>query len=420
MIIHVVKSGDTPWSIAKKYGLTADELLAFNDLDKSDIIVVGQAIIIPSKGEYHTVRSGETLSMIADRYNADLGMLIYNNRIPDPNYIYPGQTLRIPKSTIETNGYITKMGAEGVNVVNTLSKYLTYLAIFSYKILADGNVNEMNDTLVLAASKKDGLASLMTLTNFTESKFDSDLAHTILSNIAVQDKLLANVLKIMKGKGFKGLNIDFEYVFPADRELYNKFLKKAADLMHANGYSISTALAPKTSADEPGFLYGAHDYPVHGKLADFVVLMTYEWGYAGGPPRPIAPINEVKRVLNYAVTVIPRKKIMMGIPLYARDWKLPYTPGTTAETFTNREAVARAAKYKVRIFYNTLYQSPYYNYRDANGISHIVWFEDARSFDSKYKTIKQYNLRGASYWELNLGSRQNWPMLYDNFKIKKL
>ena len=99
--------------------------------------------------------------------------------------------------------------------------------------------------------------------------------------------------------------------------------------LHPLGYSVSTALAPKTKADQVGLLYEAHDYPVHGALCDFVVLMTYEWGYAAGPPWAIAPINEVRRVLDYAVTAIPRNKILMGMPTYGRDWKLPFVAGTS-------------------------------------------------------------------------------------------
>lgn len=83
-------------------------------------------------------------------------------------------------------------------------------------------------------------------------------------------------------------------------------------------------MPPKISGQQQGLLCEAHDYASQGQIADFVTLMTYEWGWAGGPPLAIAPINEVQRVLNYAITVIPRNKILMGIPLYGRDWKIPW------------------------------------------------------------------------------------------------
>lgn len=76
---------------------------------------------------------------------------------------------------------------------------------------------------------------------------------------------------------------------------------------------MSAALAPKTSEEQKGLLYKVHDYPYNGRIVDFVILMTYEWGYRLGPPQAISPLNLMRRVLDYAVSVIPRNKILMGI-----------------------------------------------------------------------------------------------------------
>ncbi|MCY9150131.1 spore gernimation protein, partial [Bacillus haynesii] len=59
----------------------------------------------------------------------------------------------------------------------------------------------------------------------------------------------------------------------------------------------------------------------------FVVLMTYEWGYSGGPPMAVSPIGPVREVIEYALTEMPASKIVMGQNLYGYDWTLPYTPG---------------------------------------------------------------------------------------------
>src|SRR5699024_11318101 len=71
----------------------------------------------------------------------------------------------------------------------------------------------------------------------------------------------------------------------------------------------------------------AHDYAAHGEIADFSVLMTYEWGYSAGPPLPVSPINEVQKVLDYAISVMPSDKILLGQNLYGYDWTLPFVQG---------------------------------------------------------------------------------------------
>ena len=237
--------------------------------------------------------------------------------------------------------------------------------------------------------------------------------------LRIQDTLIENILKEL-AKGYIGVNFDFEYVRQDDRENYNAFLKKVTTKLHPSGYSVSTALAPKLKAEQKGLLYEAHDYKAQGQIVDFIVLMTYEWGWAGGAPLAIAPINEVRKVLDYAVTVIPSEKIMMGAPLYGRDWKIPWVKGTIARTISPVEARQLAVKYNVPIKYNYTYQSPYFRYTDENGQQHEVWFEDARSMKAKMDTVKIYKLRGISYWELVNTFPQNWAVQRSEFRVKKL
>jgi spore germination protein len=135
----------------------------------------------------------------------------------------------------------------------------------------------------------------------------------------------------------------------------------------------------------------------------------------------VAPINEVRKVINYAVSVIPPKKILMGMALYGYDWTLPYTPGGEfAEAIGNQEAIDRAGKYGADIKYDEKSQSPYYNYRDERGNEHVVWFEDARSVEAKYKLASEYGLRGVSYWVLAQPFPQNWQVLDNMFNITKV
>ena len=290
---------------------------------------------------------------------------------------------------------------------------------FVYTIREDGGLNSIDDTEMLRSAAAEKIVPVIVITNFSATAAGSALAHTVLASTDIQDVLLTNILNVMKEKGYQGLNIDFENVFPADRELYNQFLQRAVDRLHPEGYSVSTALAPKISGEQKGLLYEAHDYEAHGRIVDFTVLMTYEWGYRLGPPQAISPLNEIKKVLDYAVTVIPRNKILFGFQIYARDWLLPYVEGQEAKHSANRKRFAGQYKYRVAIQYDLTAQSPFYRYTDAEGRNHEVWFEDARSAQAKFDMVKDYNLRGISYWVLGYPFPQNWLLLEDNFTIRK-
>lgn len=135
----------------------------------------------------------------------------------------------------------------------------------------------------------------------------------------------------------------------------------------------------------------------------------------------VAPINQVRRVVEYAVTEIPREKIDLGIPNYGYDWKLPFERGVSrAVTIGNVEAVRIAVANGVPIQFDTLAQSPYFNYiSQEDGSLHEVWFEDVRSLQAKFDLIKEFNLRGCGYWQIMDWFRANWLLLAENFYVQK-
>ena len=377
MQIHVVKKGESLWDISRRFGIPIDQIIKVNGLESPEKLVVGQALIIP------------TASPVT------------------------------AKPVIDVNAYTINTGETGATEIHEVGKDLTYWMPFAYRMTETGGLEAIDDSAMIQAAIEEKIVPVLCITNFSATEAGSKLAHTILSNNEIKERLLTTILSTMKEKGYRGINIDFENVLPADRVLYNQFLQLTVDRLHPEGYFVSTALAPKVSAEQKGLLYEAHDYEAHGRIVDFVVLMTYEWGYRLGPPQAISPLNQIKRVLDYAVTVIPRDKIFFGFQIYARDWVLPHVPGTEAETFSQQEAVRRAVQHNVAIQYDETAQSPFFRYADDQGQMHEVWFEDARSAQAKFDTVKNYKLRGISYWVLGYPYPQNWVLLEDNFTIRK-
>lgn len=132
----------------------------------------------------------------------------------------------------------------------------------------------------------------------------------------------------------------------------------------------------------------------------------------------VAPLNMVRRVVEYAVTEIPPQKIKLGIPNYGYDWPLPYERGVTrARTIGNIEAVQIAIEHGVDIQFDDVAQSPFFRYTEE-GIEHEVWFEDVRSIRAKFGLIQEFGLVGAGYWQLMQLFRANWLLMADTFWIR--
>lgn len=427
MQIHVIKQGESLFSIAQTYSTTVDELIEANQVPNPNQLVIGQTVVIPIIGQFYFVQPGDSLWSIGQEFGIPYSELARINNL-NPNQMLPiGLRLYIPeqpKIKAEFNAYIEPRGERVTPNLQASAQeavpHLTYLGLFSFQALRDGSLKEPPIGNLGEIAKNANTTFMMIITNIESDQFSDELAHVILTDPQVQSTFLSNIVSTAKKYGFKDIHFDFEYLKPTDKEAYNNFLRKARDRFKQEGWLISSALAPKTKRDQKGQWYEGHDYKAHGEIVDFVVIMTYEWGYSGGPPMAVSPIGPVREVLEYAVTEIPPQKIMMGQNLYGYDWTLPYVEGGPyAKAISPQQAIQLAATNNVPIRYDQEAQAPTFNYIDANNKEHEVWFEDARSIQAKFDLVKELNLRGVSYWKLGLSFPQNWLLITDQFQVVK-
>ncbi|HRC82101.1 MAG TPA: glycosyl hydrolase family 18 protein [Sedimentibacter sp.] len=426
MIIHVVQPGESIFSIAALYNTSPQKIIIDNELTNPNDLVPGQTLVILIPEVVHVVQPGETLADIARSYGTTtVNLLQLNPFIEYADQIVPGDQITI-SNTADKRGIIYTLGYTYPHINRTVLMktlpYLTYLTIFTYGITEEGELIDIEDEDLIRIARDFGVAPLMLISTLSEQgTFSNELAHIILNDPQVQDNLIENVLENLRQKGYAGLDIDFEYVLPEDEEAFINFIQKIHDRISPEGYILFTALAPKTSADQPGLLYEAHNYPRIGEASDRVLLMTYEWGYTYGPPMAVSPIDKVREVLDYAVTEIPRDKTYMGIPNYGYDFILPYVQGVSrADSVSNVEAVELAADVGAAIQYDEVSQAPYFIYYDDQGRQHRVWFEDARSTLAKLDLYSEYGFEGVGYWNIMRYFPQNWLIVSNLYDIAKI
>lgn len=132
----------------------------------------------------------------------------------------------------------------------------------------------------------------------------------------------------------------------------------------------------------------------------------------------VAPLQSVRRVLDYAVTEIPPEKIFLGFPNYAYDWLLPYVSGESRATaISNPGAVELAVRYGAEIHFDQTAQTPYFHYTDPQGRVHEIWFEDPRSSAAKFDLVEEYGFRGLGYWNFMRPFPANFSLLNARFRI---
>lgn len=377
--------------------------------------------------QIYVVLPGDTVDSIAAAFGISPQSIIYNNQLVYPYPLAIGQALlltvnpnqNIDRQTVVTGGYAYPFIAS--EVLEQTLPYLSELFVFSYGFTAEGELIPplVDDTPLIQAAYAFGTAPILTLTPFgPDGMFNNYLITRITNDLEAQNILIENLAAVVIEKGYQGVDIDFEFILPEDKYVFAEFVANVRARINQLGYPVSVALAPKTSDDQPGLIYEGKDYALLGEAADHVLLMTYEWGYTYGPPLPVAPLPNVRRVVEYALTRIPPEKINLGIPNYGYDWPLPYERGVTAaRTIGNIEAVRIAIENDAPIQYDEIAQSPFFTYV-KNGVSHEVWFEDVRSMSAKFGLVEEFGLRGMGYWQIMKLFRANWLLLADRFTIR--
>ncbi|MFD2925294.1 glycosyl hydrolase family 18 protein [Halobacillus naozhouensis] len=419
MFVYVVKRGDSLYSISQKYEVSIDMIRLVNGLITPNIIP-GQALLIDTNR--YVVQLGDSLYKIAKISYVSLGLLMDANPELASTSLEPGMEVVIPEMpdyTASTLGYIYITGTQAdQDLIQNFSPYATYFSFFEYRFLDDGSLSQLNDLEGIETAWRRDTAPLVTITNLTTSGFSSELTHQMLNNPSSRQTLIKNIYNMVSTRGYAGVNIDFERILAEDRDLFSTFLSELKDQLDRQELLLTIAIPPKTSEDI-SWLRG-YDYGAIGSVVDFMLIMAYDWHHMGSVPGPVAPIDQVRKTIEFALKNVKRNKILLGIPLYGYDWKLPYDKDILASAISNQNAVELAISHGVPIQYSEESQSPFFNYVDQTGQSHVVWFEDSRSIAEKNKLITEYRLLGVGAWQLSLGFAQGPWILTKFFNVRKI
>lgn len=278
------------------------------------------------------------------------------------------------------------------------------VAMFDFGIDSKGNLKSSVSPEGISLARKKGARTLMVVHNISGGTFDRNSAHSVISQKAYRKNLTENIMKEIRKIGYDGVNIDIEGLPPSDRENFNAFLEELSVYLKRESKLLTLAVPAKTG-DEGNGWSGAYDYKTIGRLADYVVLMTYDEHWAGGPPGPVASLPWVTRVIDYSVKVIPPYKILMGLACYGYDWPA----GRAGKPVRWKDIPGHIGKYGTPRWDNTN-SVPYLVYY-KNGVKHQFWYENKESMAIKLNLVRNYGLGGIAMWRLGFEDATFWDTL---------
>ncbi|QHQ61528.1 LysM peptidoglycan-binding domain-containing protein [Anaerocolumna sedimenticola] len=427
MIIHVVNSGETIYSIAAYYNVSVMRLVEDNGLINPERLVVGQSIVIAYPEQIYITQEGDTLDSITRAFGVTIMQLLRNNPfLSDREVIYQGETIVISYETqgnVSINAYAYPF--IDVNILRKTLPFLTYLTIFNYRTIGAGEIEGVDETEIIQIAKDYGVAPLMSLSTLTyQGTSDSGVVYNILYNNENLEKHINAILTILREKEYYGLNMSLVYLNQENMPAYENYITRLSSRLKAEGFMLFITITPRIVVTPNEITYERMDYTVLGQLADSFQILSYGWGTFAGPPSATTPAFLSNLLLENAVTMVPPEKIYTGISIIGYDWQTPYVIGVSRANALNTDAAIELALLNgatIRFEENSM--APYFEYySSAEGIQirHIVWFSDARSVDALIRFIPEFGIQGAGIWNIMSYFAQMWLVINSQYNINKV
>ncbi|TDF99843.1 glycoside hydrolase family 18 [Paenibacillus piri] len=280
----------------------------------------------------------------------------------------------------------------------------------TYFSLADssGTLGDTSNKDTVAWLQKQG-HKVMPLVN---NQFDSALTSQFLSNAEAQTKFIQALVDKGSALGVEGLNIDFESMAAKDRAAYTSFLKNLTAAAHAKGLLISVDL-PRGSVKWNA--QTAYDHEQLGGIVDYIITMTYDQYWKGSTePGSVAGLQWVEEgIKEFLAYGIPRDKLIMGIPFYAREWQVD----SSGKLVDNRALLmkdlpALISSKKAALSFDEKFGQYKVEYTDTDsGNKRVFWLEDETTVKARLELAKKYDLAGVAVWRLGYDAADLWNMM---------
>ncbi|HMD85435.1 MAG TPA: glycosyl hydrolase family 18 protein [Terriglobia bacterium] len=258
-------------------------------------------------------------------------------------------------------------------------------------------------------------ASLPLMPLVTNSGFDRLAAHRLLHNVQAQERAARSLAQLAERDQYVGWQLDFENIAPADKLAYTRFVARVAARLHHDHRLLSVAVVARFSdrypdSSGPGFHTGewgaAFDYRGLARVADFLVLMAYDQHTPSTPPGPVAGYDWVKAALDYALRRVPASKLLLGIPLYGREWA-ETARATTSHSLAYKDLEHFLEDPASERHWDDILRTTWLQLREGETLR-TAWFDDARSLREKLKLTQLYHLRGYAAWRLGVEDPGFW------------
>ncbi len=211
----------------------------------------------------------------------------------------------------------------------------------------------------------------------------------------VRSELLKDIYEV--SQKFDGIQIDFEAIEKKDGASFITFLRDLKKIL-PRGKILSVAVPPKRMyTDDP------YNYAVISRIADRVLVMAYDQHWSTSKPGPVASLSWCREVAAYASGIIPKQKLVIGLPLYGREWRDKGYSRSLRWKQVNAlmERDDAVIEYSVDEGFKVMYDEK---------MKSTLYFDDIKATRQKLAMYSGYTA-GVGFWRLGMENENLWNII---------
>ncbi|MCB9743860.1 MAG: hypothetical protein H6741_17570 [Alphaproteobacteria bacterium] len=274
---------------------------------------------------------------------------------------------------------------------------LTHVALFDVGLEADGSISgtsfwDSKGAEAVARGAEHGVRVHLTVTSFEDS-----VMNAVLPDASRRARAVSELAALVSAAGAHGVSVDFEGMDSARKDDLVAFVAE-----------LDAAVDEVTVCTPAIDWQGAYDYDQLAAHSMGLFIMGYGYHWSGGDPGPVAPLfggspwsaySLEWTVEDYRASGAPDDKIILGLPLYGRDWPtssnaVPGSATGSGQAVVMTEAIDLAEGYGRQ--WDSVTHTPY-AFPDA---SSQLWYDDTDSVRDRVAWIVEEGLLGTGFWAL--------------------
>lgn len=313
---------------------------------------------------------------------------------------FPARNAAARPATVRWGYYVTYDATS----LATLKAHVGQLDIVSphyYQLNADGTIQDLSTPEATAVMRRAGVQIVPMIKNVP--RYDD--FHRMIATPEQRDAIVQRLVDLVTDQSWDGIHIDFEALNASDAPLLTDFMQRLAAKLHPLNKLVTQAVAATTRDVTTGWA-APYDYTALAASNDYMVIMAYDYHYAGGSPGAVAPFPWVFDVAHYVTSRVPAGKVLLGMPLYGYDWDT--TAGPPASSLRYDQTAALLSRPGTTAGYDNTQETPWLRYKDDAGHDHEVWYENSASLRAKLNLMIDAGLGGFALWRLGHEDPDVW------------